>query len=109
MTEYPEKTCNIDRLVRMPKLVKCALRGQKTQQRRDGVYGYPGDTFVLDGTNFRISELFRQQLGDMSEQDAQAEGYPGLQPYKDLIIRMHPGMAWESEHLVWVHQFEKTE
>jgi hypothetical protein len=106
MSEYPEKTCDIDRLVRMPKLVAAVLQGKKTQQRRDGVYGYPGETFNLEGVEFRISELFRQRLGDMSEQDARAEGYSGLQPYKDLIIKMHPGMPWDHEHLVWVHQFE---
>ena len=45
MTEYPEKTCEIDRLVTREKLVAAAVQGRKTQQRRDGIYGYPGETF----------------------------------------------------------------
>ena len=106
MTEYPEKTCDIDRLVRQPKLVAAALEGRKSQQRRDGVYGYPDETFGLEGTIFRITELFRQRLGDMTDVEAQAEGYPGLELYKDIIIKMHPGMPWDEDHLVWVHQFE---
>jgi len=48
MNDYPEKTCEIDRLVTHPKLVAKALRGEKTQQRRAGVYGYPGETFELE-------------------------------------------------------------
>ena len=80
MSGYPEKTCAIDRLVRQPALVTAVLEGRKSQQRRDGVYGYPGETFDLDGVTFRISALFRQRLGDMS---------------------------WDGEHLVWVHEFER--
>ena len=109
MSGYPEKTCAIDRLVRQPALVTAVLEGRKSQQRRDGVYGYPGETFELKGVVFRISALFRQRLGDMSEADAQAEGFPGLQVYEDLIVRMHPGMNWDREHLVWVHEFEQIQ
>ncbi|MDP3904067.1 MAG: ASCH domain-containing protein, partial [Methylococcaceae bacterium] len=45
MTTLPPKTCSVDRLVTHPKLVAAALAGSKTQQRRDGVYGYPGEEF----------------------------------------------------------------
>ena len=107
MTEYPEKTCEIDRLVRQPKLVAAVLEGRKSQQRRDGVYGYPGETFELEGISFQITELYRQSWGDMADADAQAEGYPSLNMYKDLITKMHPGMSWDDDHLVWVHQFDR--
>ncbi|MBL4707192.1 MAG: ASCH domain-containing protein [Flavobacteriales bacterium] len=108
MTQYPEKTCDIDRLVRQPKLVAAVLEGRKSQQRRDGIYGYPGETFELEGTTFRIAKLFRQSLGDMTDEDAKAEGYPDLNMYKGLIDKMHPGMPWDNDHLVWVHQFERV-
>ena len=107
MTEYPEKTCEIDRLVRQPKLVAAVLEGRKSQQRRDGVYGYPGETFELEGISFQITELYRQSWGDMADADALAEGYPSLNMYKDLITKMHPGMSWDDDHLVWVHQFDR--
>lgn len=107
MSEYPEKTCAIERLVRQPKLVAAVLAGRKSQQRRDGVYGYPGETFELDGVAFCISALFRQRLGAMSEADARAEGYADLESYQALITKMHPGMPWDQDHLVWVHEFEK--
>lgn len=106
-TQYPEKTCEIDRLVTHERLVDAALAGRKTQQRRNGVYGYPGETFQLGGEDFIITALTRQALGDMTEDDALAEGFPNLQSYQDLIIRMHSGMEWNASHLVWVHSFSK--
>lgn len=109
MTEYPEKTCEIDRLIRHPKLVEAALKGQKTQQRRDGLYAYPDEKFELEGVSFTVTNVERKKLGEMTEQDAQAEGYPNLEFYKNLILKMHPGMSWEDESLVWVHSFKRDE
>jgi len=107
MTELPTRTCSIDRLVTHEKLVAATLTGAKTQQRRDGVYAYPGETFELEGVTFQVTDLRRQELGAMTEQDAHAEGYPNLEVYKQLILRMHPGLAWESDRKVWVHEFQR--
>ncbi|MDQ6991185.1 MAG: ASCH domain-containing protein [Mariprofundaceae bacterium] len=107
MSEFPEKTCDISRLVSHPKLVAATLAGQKTQQRRDGVYAYPNETFELEGVTFVVTDLKRARLGDMTEEDVRAEGYPSLAMYKDLILRMHEGMTWNDEDLVWVHSFQR--
>lgn len=109
MNNYPEKTCQIDRLVCHPKLVAAALSGQKTQQRRNGVYGYPGETFELEGTTFTVTALEQQSLGDMTDADAKAEGYPNLDAYKELILKMHAGMTWNNDSLVWVHFFKRND
>jgi hypothetical protein len=105
MQAYPEKTCSIDRLVTHPKLVAAAKAGMKTQQRRDGIYGLPGETFDLEGMTFVVTDLSRQRLGDMTDAHAQAEGYPNLEMYKDIILKMHAGMTWNTDSLVWVHTF----
>lgn len=107
MTNYPEKTCDIDRLVRHPKSVAATRRGEKTQQRRDGIYAYPGETFELEGDTFDVVSLERQRLGDMTDADARAEGYPALEVYKQVILSMHAGMTWNEDDLVWVHSFKK--
>lgn len=106
--QYPEKSCEIDRLVSHPKLVEATLAGKKTEQRRDGVYAYPGETFELDGVEFTVTGLERKTLGDMTDADARAEGYPSMEMYKGLILRMHAGMKWNLNHKVWVHKFQKT-
>lgn len=105
MENLPEKTCSIERLVTQPRLVAAAKAGTKTQQRRDGVYGWVGESFELDGMAFVVTGLSRQRLGDMTDEDARAEGFPGLAMYKDIILKMHTGMTWEEDHLVWVHSF----
>ena len=106
--DYPEKTCSIDRLVRQKKLIAAVLAGEKTEQRRDGVYGVPGERFELDGRSFQIVSLTHDRLGDMTEEDARSEGFAGLAPYRELILRMHRGMAWDPEHRVWVHRFSEV-
>jgi hypothetical protein len=109
MNEYPKKTCDIERLVRHPKLVAAALSGQKTQQRRDGLYAYPGETFVLEGVEFVITSVDRQRIGDMTDCDAQAEGYPNLAMYRQIILSMHANMEWSEDDLVWVHSFKRQQ
>ncbi|MGR9051326.1 MAG: ASCH domain-containing protein [Gammaproteobacteria bacterium] len=106
MSDLPEKTCSIDNLIRHPRLVAAAKAGEKTQQRRNGVYAWPGEEFELDGVTFVVTDLRRESLGEMTDEHAKAEGYPDLASYRDLILRMHPGMTWNSESLVWVHCFE---
>ncbi len=107
MDTFPEKTCAIDRLIRHPKLVAAAKSGGKTQQRRNGIYAYPGETFKLDTVEFTITAVERQKLSDMTEADAKAEGYPGLEAYRIMILKMHSGMRWDGAKQVWVHYFER--
>ena len=109
MTDYPEKTCQLESLVTHKRLVEAALAGRKTQQRRNGVYGYPGERFDLEGQTFEVTGLFRETLDAMDDGAAQAEGYPNLAAYKDLILRMHEGMEWDGSAKVWVHEFARVE
>ena len=104
---YPAKTCEITRLVTHPKLVAAAVAGSKTQQRRDGLYAYPEETFELEGTTLVVTAVERQRLGDMTDADAQAEGYPNLETYKQIILRMHANMNWNEDGMVWVHSFKR--
>lgn len=107
-TNYPEKTCEITRLVTHPKLVAATIAGSKTQQRRDGLYAYPNETFELEGISFVITSVERQRLGDMSDADAQAEGYTNLEMYKQIILKMHANMSWNEDGLIWVHSFKRN-
>lgn len=106
-TNYPEKTCDITRLVTHPKLVAATIAGAKTQQRRDGIYAYPSETFELEGVTFVVTTVERQRIGDMTDADAQAEGYPNLESYKQIILKMHANMTWNEDGLVWVHYFKR--
>ena len=61
-------------------------------------------------TPFReIVSLTHNRLGDMTDEEARAEGFPYLESYRALIVRMHRGMEWDPDHLVWVHRFQEVE
>jgi len=107
--ELPPKTCSIDRLIRRPELVRAAIEGRKTEQRRDGLYAYPGERFRLQGVTFEVVAIKRQKLAEMTDQDAQAEGYESLEAYKQAILSIHPGMRWNPEAKVWVHIFRRID
>ena len=106
-TQYPAKSCEITRLVTHAKLVAATLSGEKTQQRRDGLYAYLDETFELEGVTFVVTSVERQRIGEMTDADAHAEGYPNLAVYKQIILRMHANMTWNIEDLVWVHSFTR--
>ena len=45
----------------------------------------------------------------MTDVEAQKEGYPNMEFYRDLILRMHKGMEWNPAEKVWVHEFERAQ
>lgn len=102
----PPKTCEIDRMVTVEGDVRKVLEGKKTATRRNGRYADPGETWVLQGKTFRVTRVYRQALGELTDTHAQQEGYASLEEYKQGILSMHPGMPWLDHMQVWVHEFE---
>ena len=107
MDKFPEKTCSIERLVTIPEDVEKVLNGQKTATRRNGIYAYPGEIMVLGGKEFVMNTLYRQTLGELTDENAQQEGYKNLEEYKQSMTSMHAHakMPWLSEMKVWVHEY----
>jgi hypothetical protein len=75
---------------------------------RNGVDGYLGDSSVLEVRPFEIVSFTHDRLGDITDEEACAEGLTDLETYRALIIRMHRGMEWDPDHLVWVHRFREV-
>ncbi|MBB4824361.1 hypothetical protein HNO89_001583 [Sporosarcina luteola] len=109
MTDYPKKTCSVERLVTVPDDVKKVLEGKKTATRRNGVYAYPGEIMVLEGKEFKVDKLYAQTLGELTEADAKQEGFNNLEDYKQSILSLHPKMPWLPTMSVWVHEFSPVE
>lgn len=103
--QYPEKSCSIERLVTIDNDVQKVLEGKKTATRRNGVYALPGEIMELEGKSFKIDALYAQTLGEMTDADAQAEGYESLEGYKKAILSIHPNMPWVPKMNVWVHEY----
>lgn len=108
--EYPDKTCTIDELVTREDLVEAALLGDKTEQRRNGLYAYPGETFELDGVAFRVVEVWEEPLAALDDAAARREGFDDLAAYKEAILGIHGESDWwPKDHTVWAHRFEPVE
>lgn len=102
----PPKSCSIDRLVTMDQDIKKVIDGKKVATRRSGVYAHIGEVMKLGDHQFVIEHIYPQRLGDMTNQDAQQEGYENLEDYKNFILSIHPGMKWSPKMKVWVHQYK---
>ena len=110
MTDFPEKTCSIERLVTIPEDVQKVLNGKKTATRRNGVYAYPGEIMVLDGKEFKVDALYSQTLGEMTDEHAQQEGYRiWRSTSKRFCLCMHMKMPWIPTMSVWVHEYSPVE
>ena len=103
--EFPEKTCSIERLVTIKEDVAKVLKSEKTSTRRNGVYAYPGEVVVIEGQEVRVDALYKQTLGEMTDEHAKQEGYATMEEYKQSILAIHPNMPWLPKMSVWVHEF----
>ncbi|MEV9640078.1 ASCH domain-containing protein [Mammaliicoccus sciuri] len=105
MTNYPEKTCSIERLVTIPEDVQKVLDGKKWATRRNGVYAYPGEIMTLEGKEYSIDKLYEQTLGELTDEDAKSEGHETVEDYKQTMLSIHEKMPWLPQMKVWVHEY----
>lgn len=103
--QLPKKTCSIERLVTIKEDVKKVLEGKKIATRRNGVYAYPGEVFLLQGQELKIDALYTQTLGEVTDEHAVQEGFKTVEEYKQSILTIHPEMPWLPHMRVWVHEF----
>lgn len=82
-----------------------ALEGELTQLHRGDRHAAEGDTFEIDGTTFEVVEVTEKRLGELTDEDARAEGSPDLESYKRRIERSH-GLEWDDDRTAVGHRFE---
>ena len=84
------------------------LEGEITQIHRGHRYAEEGDTFTIDGTTFEVTDVTERTLGDLTDEDARAEGMEDLEAYRDLLERAHENFEWDDDSEVVRHRFEPT-
>ncbi|WP_309122012.1 ASCH domain-containing protein [Paenibacillus sp.] len=104
----PPKTCSIEKLVTKEAEIRKIVAGTKTATRRNGRYADIGETMTLQGREFVIERVYRQSLGDLTDEHARQEGYDSVEEYKEAILSYHPGMPWLPHMKVWVHEFREV-
>lgn len=91
---------------------EAVLDGEITQLSRGAAnrYAAAGDTFELDGTEFEVAAVEKRTLGELTDEDAQREGSPSLEAYKQRMERVHPGdFSWDDTSEIVTYRFERAE
>jgi hypothetical protein len=85
------------------------LDGDVTQIHRGHRYAEEGDTFTIEGTTFEVVDVTERTLGNLTDEDARAEGMEDLKAYERLLERSHDNFEWDDDSDVVRHRFEPVE
>ncbi|WP_136716657.1 ASCH domain-containing protein [Halorientalis salina] len=95
-----------DTLLPSGRMREQALDGDVTQIHRGQQYADVGDTFTIEGTTFEVVDVSERTLGDMTDDDARAEGARDLDHYKQILERAHDNFEWDDDSEIIRHRFE---
>lgn len=88
------------------RMIQQADEGEVTQIHRGQQYAEEGDTFEIDGRPFEVTEVTERTLGDMTDEDARAEGARDLDHYREILERAHDNFEWDDSSEIVLHRFE---
>ncbi len=82
------------------------LEGEITQLHRGDRHAAEGDTFEIEGTTFEVVDVRERRLGELTDDDARAEGSPDLESCRRRIERTHD-LEWDDDDTAVLHRFER--
>ncbi|WP_227352750.1 ASCH domain-containing protein [Haladaptatus salinisoli] len=88
---------------------RAVASGRVSQLHRGDRYADEGDTFDVDGETFEVVEVTERKLGDLTDEDARAEGSEDLDAYRERLNRVHEHFEWNDDATVYRHRFERAE
>ena len=91
------------------RVAQMALSGDLTQLHRGHRYASEGDTFEVEGTEFVVTSVDERTLGDLTDEDARAEGSADLDAYRQRLNAVHDSFEWDDDATVVRHRFERRE
>jgi len=94
-------------LLPSPRMKDDALAGDVTQIHRGQAYAAEGDTFEIDGEQFAVVDVTERTLGDLTDDDARAEGARDLEHYRQILEHAHENFEWDDGSEIVMHRFEK--
>ena len=87
---------------------RAVVAGDVTQLHRGDKHATEGDRFEIDDVVFEVTTVREERLGDLTDEDAQAEGSPDLESYKKRIERTHD-VTWDDDDTAVLHRFERVD
>jgi len=96
-------------------LLDLVISGKKTQTRRlhknllkeKQKYVIKKNWYENTEHYIRITKVYSQKLGDVSEEEARKEGFSSREEFRDAWIRING--SWDSDIVVTVYEFELAE
>jgi|SRR5690625_3667490 len=104
--DWPKKY-DINKLVSRQEDIDKIINGEKISERRNDRYADSGNEIELNGSTFVVENVYPQKLKDVTDENAQQEGYADLEEFKEALTSIHHGAVWDPEALVWVHELKK--
>ncbi|MGA9403342.1 ASCH domain-containing protein [Haladaptatus sp.] len=98
-----------DTLLPSEHVQRAVTAGQVSQLHRGNPYAEEGDTFDIDGETFEVVAVTERTLGDLTDEDARAEGSEDLDAYRERLDRAHDDFEWDDDATVFRHRFEHVE
>ncbi|MFW5918221.1 MAG: ASCH domain-containing protein [Haloferacaceae archaeon] len=100
-------TIDAAELLPSERLRRAVLEGEITQLHRGDEHATEGDRFEIDDAVFEVTTVREERLGDLTDEDARAEGSPTLEAYRQRIERTHD-VAWDDDDTAVLHRFERV-
>lgn len=98
-----------DALLPNDRVKEAVLAGNVTQLSRGASnrYAEEGDRFELQDTTFEVTSVEERTLGDLTDADAEREGSPSLDAYKERMRTVHGGnFEWDDDSTIVTYRFE---
>jgi len=103
-----ETDAHADTLLPSERMREQALEGDVTQIHRGQAYAEEGDRFKIDDHEFEVVEVTERTMGDLTDDDARAEGARDLDHYKQILEMSHDDFEWDDDDEIVCHRFEQV-
>jgi len=103
-----ETDAHADTLLPSERMREQALEGDVTQIHRGQTYAEEGDRFKIDDHEFEVVEVTERTMGDLTDDDARAEGARDLDHYKQILEMSHDDFEWDDDDEIVCHRFEQV-
>ena len=88
-----------------PEMAKAALEGRKSCTSRRDLKGVPGDIFEIEGVRFRILDVVRARVADVTVDLCKLEGFRTESECARTIQTIYPDLG--RRDFLYVHHFAR--
>lgn len=82
--------------------------GEKTATTRKTKYGFVGDTFMVAGVMYRITEVKKLMLVRVAFDWFKEEGFGSPEDFVEAWVSLHPRIGYTPGRVVFLHLFVKA-